>query len=129
MKKHLKNLYQYQSRNPLLVELQDFSSSNINEVIKAVLNFLLFFYEKILHAPKSTKSTKWTQGTKGTKSTKKHQKHKNTTKQKQKTQISKQKLKMRLKTCKGKKVAYLRFCACKEKDKKVSTMEMLIPLN
>ena len=33
-------------------------SSNINEVIRAVLNFLLFFYEKILHAPKSTKSTK-----------------------------------------------------------------------
>ena len=30
-------------------------SSNINEVIKTVLNFLLFFYEKILHAPKSTK--------------------------------------------------------------------------
>ena len=33
-------------------------SSNINEVIRAVLNFLLFFYEKILHATKSTKSTK-----------------------------------------------------------------------
>ena len=30
-------------------------SSNINEVIRAVLNFLLFFYEKILHAQKSTK--------------------------------------------------------------------------
>ena len=30
-------------------------SSNINEVIKTVLNFLLFFYEKILHAQKSTK--------------------------------------------------------------------------
>ena len=29
-------------------------SSNINEVIKTVLNFL-FFYEKILHAQKSTK--------------------------------------------------------------------------
>ena len=25
-------------------------SSNINEVIQTVLNFLLFFYEKILHA-------------------------------------------------------------------------------
>ena len=32
--------------------------SNINEVIKAVLNFLFFFYEKILHAPKAPKSTK-----------------------------------------------------------------------
>ena len=38
-----------------------YGSSNINEVIKTVLNFLLFFYEKILHVPKSTK---------------KHQKHK-----------------------------------------------------
>ena len=33
-------------------------SSNINEVIKTVLNFLLFFYQKILHAPKSTKKHK-----------------------------------------------------------------------
>ena len=31
------------------------SSSNISDVIKTVLNFLLCFYEKILHAPKSTK--------------------------------------------------------------------------
>ena len=30
-------------------------SSNINEVIKTVLNFLVFFYEKILHALESTK--------------------------------------------------------------------------
>ena len=36
------------------------SSSNINEVIKTVLNFLLFFCEKISHAQKSTKSTKST---------------------------------------------------------------------
>ena len=64
-------------------------SSNINEVIRAVLNFLLFFYEKILHAPKSTKSTK--QHQKAPKSTKKHKKHKNATKQKHKTQISEQK--------------------------------------
>ena len=33
-------------------------SSNINEVIRAVLNFLLVFYEIILHAQKITKSTK-----------------------------------------------------------------------
>ena len=33
-------------------------SSNINEVIKAVLNYLSFFYEKILQAQKTTKSTK-----------------------------------------------------------------------
>ena len=51
-------------------------SSNINDVIREVLNFSLFFYEKISHAPKSTK---------------KHQKHQNATEQKHKTQISKQK--------------------------------------
>ena len=43
---------------------KDEFSSNINEVIKAVLNFLLFFYEKISHAQKAPRSTK---------STKKHQ--------------------------------------------------------
>ena len=49
-------------------------SSNINEVIRAVLNslFIYFFYKKFWHAPKSIKSTK------------EHKKHKNTTKQKQK---------------------------------------------
>ena len=39
---------------------------------------------------------------------------------------------MRLKNIKGGKshlFAYLRFCACEEKNRKVSTMEMLIPLN
>ena len=33
-------------------------SSNANEVIKAVLNPLLFFYEKSLHAPKAPKAQK-----------------------------------------------------------------------
>ena len=33
-------------------------SSNINEVISAVLNSSLFFYKKISHTPKSIKSTK-----------------------------------------------------------------------
>ena len=45
-------------------------SSAINEVIRAVLNFLfyfIFFYEKILYSPKAPKSIK---------STKKHQQHK-----------------------------------------------------
>ena len=32
-------------------------SSNVNEVIRAVLNSL-FFYEKILHAPKAPKAPK-----------------------------------------------------------------------
>ena len=63
-------------------------SSNINEVIRAVLNFLLFFYKKILHAQKIIKKYKKAQEHK---STKKHQKQENTTKQKCKAQISEQK--------------------------------------
>ena len=31
-------------------------SSNVNEVIRAVLNSFFFFYEKILHAPKAPKA-------------------------------------------------------------------------
>ena len=49
-------------------------SSNINEVIRAVLNSF-FFYKKILHAPKAPKAPKGPQA----------QKHKNATKQKHKT--------------------------------------------
>ena len=47
-------------------------SSNINEVIRAVLNFLFFFYKKILHAPKAQKALK------APKSTKSNKRHKNT---------------------------------------------------
>ena len=65
-------------------------SSNINEVFKTVLNFLLFFCEKILHAPKSTKKHK-------AQKKKKKKKKKNATKQKHKTQISEQKNQMCLK--------------------------------
>ena len=39
-------------------------SSNINEVIRIVLNFLIFFYENMLHAQKAQKNNK------------KHKKHK-----------------------------------------------------
>ena len=53
-------------------------SSNINEVIKAVLNFLIFFYEKISHAQKALKALKAPKALKGTK----------TFEQKHKTQIS-----------------------------------------
>ena len=35
--------------------VSDLNSSNINEVIRAVLNFLFLFYEKIFHAPKVQK--------------------------------------------------------------------------
>ena len=60
-------------------------SSNINEVIKTVLNFSLFFYEKVLHAPKSTKKHQ------------KHKKHKNATKQKHKNANKQTKIKNALK--------------------------------
>ena len=48
------------------------TSSNINEVIRAVLNFLLFsfFYEKILHAQKTQKEHKAQKAQKAPKSTK-----------------------------------------------------------
>ena len=49
-------------------------SSNINEVIKTVLNFLSFILRKDFACTKSTKRTQGTEGTKSTKSTKKHQK-------------------------------------------------------
>ena len=73
-------------------------SSNINEVIRAVLNPLFFFYKTILHAPKA-------------------QNHKNATKQKHKNANKRTKIKNVLK--KGEK-AYLRFCAfCALEEKKI----------
>ena len=56
-------------------------SSNINEVIRAVLNLLLFFYEKISHAQAAQKALKTPKAPKALKDTK-------TLRQKQKTQIS-----------------------------------------
>ena len=70
-------------------------SSNINEVIRAILNFFNFFFTK-----RYCKQKKHQKAPKSTKSTKKHQKRKkqkNATKQTHKTQIREQKLKMRLK--------------------------------
>ena len=61
-------------------------SSNINEVIRAVLNFLLFFYEEISHAQISTKKHK--NAHKSTKTYKKAQKSTKSTKS-TKTQPSK----------------------------------------
>ena len=60
-------------------------SSNINEVIQTVFNFLLFFYEKILHAQRSTKNHQ------------KHKKHKNATKQKHKNANKQTKIRNMLK--------------------------------
>ena len=93
-------------------------SSNINEVIRAVLNFL-FFYEKILQAPKSTK--KYQKHKKAQKSPKKTKSTKNTKMQPSKNTkppISKQKLKMCLKNIwveKSNLFAHLLFCSCEEK--------------
>ena len=46
-------------------------SSNINEVIRSVLNFF-FFYDEILHTREAQKEYKAPKSTKGTKSIKKH---------------------------------------------------------
>ena len=43
------------------------SSSNVNEVIRAVLNVFIFFYKKILHASKAPKAPKSITRTKSTK--------------------------------------------------------------
>ena len=63
---------------------QIYISSNINEFIKTVLNFLFyFFHDKILRAQKAQKGQKEfkaTKSTKSTKSTKKHKKYKNANK-------------------------------------------------
>ena len=69
---------------PLKLEsgTQFWKSSNVNEVIRVVLNsLLLFFYKKILQAQKAPKAPKAQQPPKT-------QKHKDATKQKHKTQLS-----------------------------------------
>ena len=48
-------------------------SSNINEVISAVLNPLLFFYEKILHAQNHKKHQKHKKAQKAQKAQKRNQ--------------------------------------------------------
>ena len=52
-------------------------NSNINEVIRAVLNLLIFFYEKISHASKAQKSNKSTKSTKRHKDTQAKAQHLN----------------------------------------------------
>ena len=53
------------------------TSSNINEVIRAVLNFFLY-NKKILHALKALKPLKALKAQKATKSTKSTKRHKDT---------------------------------------------------
>ena len=77
--------------------------SNINKVIRAVLNFL-FFYEKLLHAQKSTKTQK-----------------RNQTKAQNANEQTKIKNVLKNINNKGEKwensnlFANLRFCTCEEK--------------
>ena len=62
-------------------------SSNINEVIRAVLNFLLFFTKRFRTHQKASKSNKKQQ------KHQKHKKHKNATKQKHKNANKQTKIK------------------------------------
>ena len=68
-------------------------SSNVNEVIRSVLNSSFFFYEKILHAPKAPKTPKAQRRNQA----------------KTQSAASKQK-KMHLKTSKEKKVTHSLIC-------------------
>ena len=67
-------------KNPVAIKVFSFSifsfSSNINEIIRAVLNALLYFYEKISHEPKALKALKALKSIKAPR-----QKHKNAKKQ------------------------------------------------
>ena len=75
-------------------------SSNVNEVIRSVLNSsFFFFYEKILHAPKAPKTPK---APKAPKAQRRNQ-------AKTQSAASKQK-KMHLKTSKEKKVTHSLIC-------------------
>ena len=60
MRSYLSNRKQYVEINRTKKNSFEQVSSNINDVIKTVLNFL-FFYEKILHAPKAQKTQKHNQ--------------------------------------------------------------------
>ena len=80
-------------RCKLLIVVYFVFSSNVNEVIRAVLSFLLFFYEKILYtqkAPKAQESVK-AQPSKSTKSTKNSKSTKAQPSKSIKTQIREQK--------------------------------------
>ena len=80
-------------------------SSNVNEVIRIVLKPLIFFYKKILRAPKAPKASKAPKSTK-TQSSK-------STKRYEQTKI-KNSLKKHLRA-KSHLFVYLSFCACEEK--------------
>ena len=77
----------------LLIVVYFVFSSNVNEVIRAVLSFLLFFYEKILYAQKAQKAQKSVkaQPSKSTKSTKNTKSTKTQPSKSTKTQIREQK--------------------------------------
>ena len=88
------------SEHPMYVHEDITISSNVNEVIRAVLNSLYFFCKKIFHAPKVPKAPK----------APKAQKQKDTTEQKLKT-LSANKIKKWIKKhLRRKKVTYSLIC-------------------
>ena len=115
-----------------------FFISNVNEVIRAVLSFLLFFYEKISQAQKSISSTKKHQKhKKAQKSTKRYKNAQKRNQTKAQNANEQTKIKNVLKNInnKGEKgensnlFANLRFVLAKKKNRRASTMEVLVPLN
>ena len=54
--------FYFQKNYPGIIQHEN--SSNVNEAIKTILNFFVFFYEKILHTQKSIKSIKNTKSIK-----------------------------------------------------------------
>ena len=67
------------------MKIQESSSSNVNEVISAVLNSLFFFTKRFCTHQKHQKHHNAPKAPKSTQSTKKHKTRKDATKQKHKT--------------------------------------------
>ena len=100
-------------------------SSNINEFIKTVLNLLFFFTKRFYTHRKHKKHKKHQKAQKAPKSTKTMKTH--PSKSNKRKWAGKNK-KCTWKHLRGKKSLIYVWCL-QRKNKKVSTMEMLIPLN
>ena len=94
----------------------DDTSSNINEVIRAVLNFFFFLRKDFARTKKHQKAQK-------------HKKHKNATKQKHKNANKRTKIKNALKKHLRGKKSLIRLFEFLCLQRKVSTIEMLVSLN
>ena len=101
---------------PVNTFLYFYQSSNINEVIRAVLNLLLFFYKKFLHAQKSTKTIG---------STKKAQKRNQAKAQNANEQTKIKNVPKKHLRAKSNLFAYFRFCVfCMREEKKIKNKKM-----